>query len=78
MKVLLILVAIFFVLKLLTKYLGPLLLMYASKKVTEKFNNQFDQTNNYQNSENHQTTTPKKQMKVKKTVGEYIDFEEID
>ena len=78
MKVLLILIAIFFVLKLLTKYLGPLLLMYASKKITKKFQDQFESANNFQKTENHQNTKGKKELKEKKTVGEYIDFEEID
>ena len=78
MKVLLILIAIFFVLKLLTKYLGPLLLMYASKKITKKFQDQFEGANEFQKTENHQTTRDKKELKEKKTVGEYIDFEEID
>ena len=78
MKVLLILIAIFFVLKLLTKYLGPLLLMYASKKFTEKIKDQFESANDFQKTENHQTTGDNKKLKEKKTVGEYIDFEEID
>ena len=78
MKVLLILIAVFFVLKLLTKYLGPLLLMYASKKMKEKINEQFQGMNDFQKSENHQNTKDKKELKEKKPVGEYIDFEEID
>ena len=78
MKILFILVAIFFVLKLLTKYLGPLLLMYASKKINKKFNEQFQSASDFQKTENHQTTVKPKKQKSKKAVGEYIDFEEID
>lgn len=78
MKILFILVAIFFVLKLLTRYLGPLLLMYASKKINKKFNEQFQTAQDYQKTENHQTTVNSKKQNSKKTVGEYIDFEEID
>ena len=78
MKIIFILVAIFFVLKLLTKYLGPLLLMYASKKINKKFNEQFQSNRDFQKTENHQTNTTSKKQTSKKIVGEYIDFEEID
>jgi len=73
MKILFILVAIFFVLKLLTKHIAPLLLIYLSKRLSKKFNSQFQQASPYQNDANS-----KKTIKNKKVVGEYIEFEEID
>ena len=78
MKIILILLAIFFVLKLLTKYLGPLLLKYLAKKVTKKFSDQFGGAYNSQETENNQTKVDPKKIKTKKNVGEYIDFEEIN
>ena len=78
MKVILILLAIFFVLKLLTKYLGPLLLKYVANKLTKKFNDQFNTAPGSQETENNQAKVDPKKQKSKKTVGEYIDFEEID
>ena len=78
MKIIFILVAIFFVLKLLTKYLGPLLLIYVSKRLNKKFNEQFNSATDFQKTENHKTTNKFKKHKSKKIVGEYIDFEEID
>ena len=78
MKIIFILVAIFFVLKLLTKYLGPLLLMYASKKINKKFTEQFESAQEFQKTDNHQPNIKTKKQNSKKTVGEYIDFEEID
>jgi len=78
MKIIFIIVAIFFVLKLLTRYLGPLLLMYASKKINKKINEQFKSTQDFQKTENHPPNNNPKKQNSKKTIGEYIDFEEID
>jgi len=78
MKIIFILLALFFVLKLLTKYLGPLLLKYISNKLNNKINEQFQSTNDFKNQKNNQTRVNYKKQKRKKNVGEYIDFEEID
>ena len=80
MKILLIILLVFYTLKLLTRYLGPLLLSYLSKKMVTKFESRFKQQSPYQNTENTQTQTrsDSKIPESKKKVGEYIDFEEID
>ena len=58
--------------------MGPLLLMYVSKKINKKFNEQFQSAQGFQKTENHKTTKKTVKQKSKKIVGEYIDFEEID
>ena len=74
MKIVFILVAIFFLLKLLTKQVAPLLLIYLSKKLSKKFNEQFQQHSNQNNANNNFD-----EIEVKEdVVGEYVDFEEID
>lgn len=73
MKIFFILAAIFLVLKLLTKHIAPLLLLYVSKKLSKKFGEQFQQGKYQQNSTKKETIN-----RPKKIVGEYIDFEEID
>lgn len=80
LKVILIILLIYYGLKIVTRLFGPVLLRYVTKKAGEKFQQQFRQ---YQNQEN--TNEPEapleKQSKRKssnKDVGEYIDFEEID
>ena len=79
MKVLLIIIAIYFLLKYVTRYLGPLLLKYFSNKLFEKLqeqnytnNNQFHTKSTKANSETFKTS------KKTEVVGEYIDFEEIE
>ncbi len=80
MKTLLIIIAIIYLLKLLTRYLGPLLLLYFSKKIAAKFGAQFEAKFNRQGTENqnNKTNSNAEIPKSKKVVGEYIDFEEID
>ena len=80
MKILLIILLVFYALKLLTRYLGPLLLNYLSKKMVAKFESRFKQQSPYQNTENTQTQKKSSSEipKSNKKVGEYIDFEEID
>ena len=83
LETILILLIVYYGLKLLWRWLGPSLLKFAVKKTEERFQEQF---NTYQNmrqpSENEGETTiirnPKRNRKSSKKVGEYIDFEEID
>ena len=60
--------------------MGPLLLLFISKKIAAKFGVQFDANSKAQGTENqnNKTTTTTEIPKSKKVVGEYIDFEEID
>ncbi|GAA0719845.1 hypothetical protein GCM10009430_19360 [Aquimarina litoralis] len=84
LKVILILLLIYYGLKILTRLFGPLLLRYVTKKAGERFQQQFQQQfqqyNQSQSSGDNDVTIDKKpkQKSTNKDVGEYIDFEEID
>ncbi len=80
LKVILIILLIYYGLKVLTRLFGPLLLRYVTKKAGEKFQQQFSQyQQSYQSNEEEVTIDKKNQKKSSnKDVGEYIDFEEID
>ncbi|WP_459209349.1 DUF4834 family protein [Aquimarina rhabdastrellae] len=82
-KIILIILLIYYGLKIITRFFGPLLFKYIVKKAGERFGQQFDQFNQQQqpkskegevslDKQSHTTSSSKK------TVGEYIDFEEID
>ena len=81
LKVVLILLAVYFGIKWLFRLLLPLLMRYFARKFQQRVFRSFEQQNESVfrqfNSKNKQTTTssPKKN---KKPVGEYIDFEEIE
>lgn len=80
LKVILILLLIYYGLKILTRLFGPLLLKYVTKKAGERFQQQFQQNNQSQTSGDDDISIDKKskQKSTNKDVGEYIDFEEID
>ncbi|WP_370449405.1 DUF4834 family protein [Aquimarina sp. BL5] len=80
LKVILILLLIYYGLKILTRLFGPLLLRYVTKKAGEKFQQQFQQYQQPQSSPKEDVTIDKKtkQKSTNKDVGEYIDYEEID
>nr|WP_109301144.1 DUF4834 family protein [Aquimarina sp. AU474] len=80
LKVILIILLIYYGLKVLTRLFGPLLLRYVTKKAGEKFQQQFSQYQQPQQSPEDDVTIDKKtkQKSSNKDVGEYIDYEEID
>ncbi len=80
LKVILILLLIYYGLKIVTRLFGPLLLRYVTKKAGEKFQQHFDQYQHTQSSDKNEVPIDKKakQNSTHKDVGEYIDFEEID
>lgn len=84
LQTILILILVYYALKLLLKWLAPKLLNYAVKKTNERFGQQFGNYTDYtepRNSREGETTVSKKpprKTNPSKKVGEYIDFEEID
>ncbi len=80
LKVILIILLIYYGLKVLTRLFGPLLLRYVTKKAGEKFQQQFNQYQQPQGSDEGDVTIEKKPTgnSSNKDVGEYIDYEEID
>ncbi|MEM8999645.1 MAG: DUF4834 family protein [Bacteroidota bacterium] len=83
LQTILILVLVYYGIKLLLKWLGPRLFSYAVKKTGERFGQQFHNYQSYggQAMKVGKTTIFKKSSQKpnsSKKVGEYIDFEEID
>jgi len=79
----LILIIVYYVFKILWKWLSPRLFNYAVRKTEERFGGQFGgygKTAQKPKNEGETTvfTRPTKQRKSTKNVGEYIDFEEIE
>lgn len=83
-KTLLIILLIYFGLKIIFKWFGPLILKYFMKKMGEKAFKGFSQNGGFPNQqtqqrrENNIDKNSKNNKKEKKPVGEYIDYEEID
>ncbi|EZH75943.1 hypothetical protein ATO12_03895 [Aquimarina atlantica] len=80
LKIILIIILVYYGLKIITRLFGPLLLRYVTKKAGEKFKQQFDQYQQPRQSTEGEVTIEKKskQNYSNKDVGEYIDYEEID
>ena len=83
LQTILIVVFVYYTLKLLAKWLLPRFLGYAVRKSQDSFARQFEKATNPYNkaTEEGETTISKKPFRKSnpsKKVGEYIDFEEID
>lgn len=78
LKTILIILLVYFGIKLLAKYFGSLLLKYIFKKVQRNMENQFNphQKETRNNSQKSSKTFKSKSKDSK--VGEYVDYEEID
>jgi hypothetical protein len=83
LKTILIIILVYYTLKLLARIFAPFLFKYAAKKFEQKFGNGYNY--NSQSTEKTQKegetvieSMPNQQQKSNKNVGEYIDFEEID
>nr|WP_288931451.1 DUF4834 family protein [uncultured Allomuricauda sp.] len=83
LQTILIVILVYYGLKLLLKWLAPKLLNYAVKKTSERFGQQFGNPQDFDNAQNKEgettiTKKPFRKSNPSKKVGEYIDFEEID
>lgn len=83
LQTILLLILVYYALKMVLKWLAPRLLNYAVKKTQEHFGQQFGGYQDFGNERNNEgkTSVSKKQFRKSnpsKKVGEYIDFEEID
>lgn len=84
LRTLLIILLIYYGLKILSRLFAPLLLKYIAKKAEQKFGGQFGQ---FQQKTQQQTTKKEGEVTIdkipniktsNKDVGEYVDYEEID
>lgn len=83
LKTILIIILVYYTLKLLARIFAPFLFKYAAKKFEQKFGNGYNQTSqgsdkNQKEGETVIDSIPNQHQKSNKNVGEYIDFEEID
>lgn len=82
-RVILIVLLIYFGLKLIIRWLGPLLLKYILRRVSKKFERHFEQFDASRKPHKEgEVTIEKKPRNSRRSknddVGEYIDYEEID
>lgn len=84
LKAILILLLVYYLVKMLFRMFAPRLFSYAAKKTEAHFKERFDEfaRQNEQQDESIGDVTidkkPSKKFNASKKVGEYIDFEEID
>ena len=85
LRVLLIVLLIYFGFKLFIRWFGPIILRYFLKKVGKKFEQRFSQFGPMAGQQQQQKQgeitidkKPEKKRKSKNDVGDYIDYEEID
>ncbi|MEZ4803097.1 MAG: DUF4834 family protein [Gelidibacter sp.] len=84
LRTILIILLIYYGVKILARLFAPYFVQYMSKKMQERFGQQFQQHQNYNGGSrpNEGETIidkmPHQQKTSDKKVGEYIDYEEID
>ncbi|WP_136465308.1 DUF4834 family protein [Flagellimonas onchidii] len=82
LQTILVVILVYYAVKLLAKWLAPKLLNYAVKKTQQRFGEQFGNYQDFGNKAAEGETTiskkPFRKSNPSKKVGEYIDFEEID
>ena len=89
-RTILIILLIYFGVKIASRLLAPFLIKYVAKKAEQRFGGQFGGSDSYRNNQNQkQDTKSKKEGEVSidkmpntkssnKDVGDYVDYEEID
>lgn len=83
LQTILIILLVYYGIKILVKWLTPYFLRYLAKKVEKKFETSFGTppdpfTKSKKEGEVTIEKVPSKKKKSKSTVGEYVDYEEID
>lgn len=82
LRTILVILLVWYGVKILLKIFAPYLVRYMSKKMQERFGGQFQQQQQQQNGPKEGETVidkiPQQRQTSDKKVGEYIDYEEID
>jgi hypothetical protein len=84
LKTLLIIILVYYLLRILGRWLAPKVFNYAVKKTEERFRNAFDQANMNSRTGDNEAFSKDRNSKEGRVgsssepVGEYIDFEEIE
>nr|WP_321235499.1 DUF4834 family protein [uncultured Psychroserpens sp.] len=81
-RTILIILLVYYGIKILSRLFAPYLMRYMSKKMQQKFEGQFGQQQSQRQQHKEGETVidkmPKNNSASNKKVGEYIDYEEID
>jgi len=81
-RTILIILLIWYGVKILTRLFAPYLMRYVAKKAEQKFGQQFNQQQRPQSKEKEGEISidkiPNQNTSGNKNVGEYVDYEEID
>ena len=82
-RTILIIVLVWYGMKILSRIFAPLLMRYVAKKAEQKFGQQFGQAQQPQQSKKKEgeisiDKAPQQSKTSNKDVGEYVDYEEID
>ena len=84
LKTIVFIIFFYYLFKVLARVFGPLFLKYLSKKAMQRFGGQFG---DFQNQQRQQTQQKEGETTIDKipntktsnnTVGEYVDYEEVD
>jgi len=84
LKTILIILLVYYLLKILARWFAPKIFSYAAKKTEERFREKFEGfTNQPKSNDEHMgdiiiDKKPTKQNTTSNKVGEYIEFEELD
>ena len=82
LRTILIILLVYYAVKILTRMFAPYLVRYMSKKMQQRYGGQFQQyqepRQQYKEGETIIDKMPEKDESSNKKVGEYIDYEEID
>ncbi|NRA91759.1 MAG: DUF4834 family protein [Psychroserpens sp.] len=82
LRTILIILLIYYGIKILTRIFAPYMVRYMSKKMQDKFEGQFQQPyqkqSNYKEGETVIDKVPQRPKSSDKKVGEYVDYEEIE
>lgn len=83
LRTILIILLIYYAIKILSRFFMPYVLKYMSKKMQQRFGGQFQQQQPTQNTKEKEGETvidkvPPQNKSSNNSVGEYIDYEEID
>ena len=83
LRTILIILLVYYGIKILSRLFAPYLLRYMSKKMQDKFGGQFQQQQQQQNPKHKEGETvidkvPQQHKSSDKNVGEYVDYEEIE
>lgn len=82
LEMLLIILLVYYGVKIVSRLFGPYMFRYLSKKMQEQFGgthqHQYKSEPKYKEGETVIDKMPKQETSSNKNVGEYIDYEEID